>query len=140
MQSHWVNGAPYYRCGFPAEYALANHVEHPLNVNPREDAVIGHVDHWLAREAEKAGYALAARKPEPRPRMTEAEIKALVDKLAEIAAVLHDAHPDDKADVLRQLGLKLTYHPRSRLVAAEAKIPVHWYSESVRGGLELGNR
>jgi len=50
MQSHWVNGAPYYRCRFPAEYALANHVEHPLNVNLREDLVIGHVDRWLARE------------------------------------------------------------------------------------------
>jgi len=24
MQSHWVNGAAYYRCRFPAEYALAN--------------------------------------------------------------------------------------------------------------------
>ena len=41
---------PYYRCRFPAEYALANHVEHPLNVNLREDAVIGQVDRWLARE------------------------------------------------------------------------------------------
>jgi hypothetical protein len=26
------------RCRFPAEYALANHIEHPLNVNLREDA------------------------------------------------------------------------------------------------------
>ena len=50
MQSHWVHGDPYYRCRFPAEYALANHVEHPLSVNVREDAVIGHVDRWLARE------------------------------------------------------------------------------------------
>lgn len=50
MQRHWVNGAPYYRCRFPAEYALANHVEHPLNVNLREDLLIGHVDQWLARE------------------------------------------------------------------------------------------
>jgi hypothetical protein len=50
MQSHWVNPAPYYRCRFPAEYALANHVEHPLNVNLREDSVIGHVDEWLALE------------------------------------------------------------------------------------------
>jgi site-specific DNA recombinase len=50
MQSHWVNHAPYYRCRFPAEYALANHVDHPLNVNLREDAIIGHVDQWLAHE------------------------------------------------------------------------------------------
>lgn len=30
MQGHWANNAPYYRCRFPAEYALANKVEHPL--------------------------------------------------------------------------------------------------------------
>lgn len=50
MRSHWVNDAPYYRCRFPNAYALANRVEHPLNVNLREDAVIGHVDRWLDRE------------------------------------------------------------------------------------------
>ena len=35
MQSHTVNGIPYYRCRFASEYALANHVEHPLNVSLR---------------------------------------------------------------------------------------------------------
>ena len=66
--------------------------------------------------------------------MTEAEIKALVERYAGIATVLREADPDDKADVFRQLGLKLTYYPGSRLVQAETKIPAHWYSESVRGG------
>lgn len=64
--------------------------------------------------------------------MTEAEIKAIVDKLAEIAVLLQDADPDDKAEVLRQLGLKLTYHPGRRLVEAEISAP-HWYFDSVRG-------
>lgn len=50
MQSHWVTGAPYYRCRFPAEYALASRVQHPLNVNLREEAVIIRADKWLARE------------------------------------------------------------------------------------------
>jgi site-specific DNA recombinase len=27
---------------------LANHVEHPLSVSLREDAVLGRIDHWLA--------------------------------------------------------------------------------------------
>jgi hypothetical protein len=31
-------------------YALANHVEHPLSVSLREDAVLGQIDHWLALE------------------------------------------------------------------------------------------
>lgn len=50
MQGHRVNHAPYYRCRFPAEYALPDRVEHPLSVNLREDAIVGHVDQWLARE------------------------------------------------------------------------------------------
>ena len=50
MPSHRVHDAPYYRCRFPAEYALANRVQRPLNVSLREDAIIGHVDEWLARE------------------------------------------------------------------------------------------
>jgi hypothetical protein len=46
-------------------YALANHVEHPLSVSLAEDAVLGQIEHWLALEF---------------VRMTEAEIKAIVDK------------------------------------------------------------
>jgi hypothetical protein len=127
-------------------YALANHVEHPLSVSLREDAVLGQIDHWLAlefvprriaetihdlaaaqdhattariddggeaerliaecdrklaqyraaldaganpitvaawiaeTEAEKASCQLSTRRAAPRPRMTEAEIKAIVDK------------------------------------------------------------
>ena len=37
MQSHWAYDVPYYRCRFPAEYALANRVQHPVNVYLRED-------------------------------------------------------------------------------------------------------
>ena len=37
MQGHWANQMAYYRCRFPAEYALANQIDHPLNVTrPRE--------------------------------------------------------------------------------------------------------
>lgn len=202
MQSHTVNGAPYYRCRFPAEYALANQVQHPRNVNLREDAIIGHVDRWLAREfvpprltetirdlasaseqadtshhasdnedtarkiaecdrklgryraaldaganpvtvagwiaeteAEKASYALVSRKVETaRHRMSEAEIKAIVDQLADIARVIANADPDDKAEVFRQLGLQLTYQPSRQVVEAEIRIPDHWQIDGVRGG------
>jgi site-specific DNA recombinase len=82
---------------------------------------------WIAEtEAEKATYGLVMRRSgEPRPRMTEAEIKAVVEKFAEVAMLLLDADPDDKAEVFRQLGLKLTYHPGNRLVEAEIKAPAH---------------
>ena len=45
------------------------------------------------------------RRTTTRPRMSEAEIKAIVDKLADIARVLEDADPDDKSEIFRRLGL-----------------------------------
>jgi site-specific DNA recombinase len=47
MQGQWINHAPYYRCRFLAEYALANKVAHPRNVYLREDAFAARVTHWL---------------------------------------------------------------------------------------------
>jgi site-specific DNA recombinase len=201
MQSHWVNDAPYYRCRFPADDALANQVAHPLNVNLREDAMIGQVDQGLAREfvphrlsetlrdlvaaqetsirrvtgsddvtrkiaecerkltqyraaldagasaatvgawiaeteAEKAGYQLSARHAPTRPRMGEAEIKAIVDKLADISAVLRTADPEDKAEIFRKLGLRLTYHPQRHLVESQIEVaPALANRECPRGDL-----
>lgn len=43
---------------FPAEYAPANRVQHPVNVHLREDQLIGEVTGWLAREF--APYRLRA--------------------------------------------------------------------------------
>ena len=48
MQGHWINAAPYYRCRFPDEYALANKVSHPRNVYLRQDAFDVQVSRWLA--------------------------------------------------------------------------------------------
>ena len=48
MQGHWINSAPYYRCRFPNEYALANKISHPRNVYLREDAFDAQVTDWLA--------------------------------------------------------------------------------------------
>ncbi len=46
-----------------------------------------------------------------RGRMTDQEIRAVVDKLADVAQVLSRADVDDKSEIFRQLGLKLTYRP-----------------------------
>ncbi len=48
MQGHWANAAPYYRCSFPGEYDLANHVQHPRNVTLRQDVILPALDKWLA--------------------------------------------------------------------------------------------
>jgi site-specific DNA recombinase len=57
MQGHWANAAPYYRCRFPAEYALANKLDHPLNVTLRQDALLPPLDEWLASKFEPPNLA-----------------------------------------------------------------------------------
>jgi hypothetical protein len=49
MQGQFSHGQPYYRCRYPNEYALANHVEHPRNVYLPEQAVTPALDEWLLR-------------------------------------------------------------------------------------------
>jgi site-specific DNA recombinase len=89
---------------------------------------------WIAEtEAEKAAYALVTRRLEAHPRMTEQEIKAVVDKLADVARVLSTANPDDKSEIFRQLGLRLTYQPGRRIVEARIEPAPRGFFESVRG-------
>ena len=79
MSAQINNDQVYYRCRFPAEYALANRVDHPKTVYVKEADVLGHVDDWLAE--------LFA---------TEA-IDATVTRLAEQAGQLEDpAQPGPK--------------------------------------------
>ncbi len=49
MQGNWNNDQAYYRCRFPAEYALANRVDHPKLVYLREAEIIDEVDDWIAQ-------------------------------------------------------------------------------------------
>lgn len=48
MQAQQARGIAYYRCRYPAEYALANAVDHPPNVILREDLLVAPLDAWLA--------------------------------------------------------------------------------------------
>ncbi|WP_261561840.1 recombinase family protein [Frankia tisae] len=49
MQGSWNNGKAHYRCVYPDQYALANHVKHPRSVYVREELIVPHLDRWLAR-------------------------------------------------------------------------------------------
>lgn len=73
----------------------------------------------------------------PGPRMSEAEIKAIVDKLADITRELQDADPNDKTEIFQQLGLRLTYQLDRRLVGAHIEAPKHWYFDSASGATHL---
>ncbi|WP_405014107.1 recombinase family protein [Kitasatospora sp. NBC_01539] len=79
MQGQWNHDKPYYRCRFPEEYALANHVHHPRNIYLREADVLLPLDAWLAR-------AFA-------PHRLESTIDALLQATP--------AHTDDGADIER---------------------------------------
>ncbi|MFD5321155.1 recombinase family protein, partial [Streptomyces sp. NPDC127098] len=48
MQGNWVREEAYYRCRFPNEYAIANKIDHPLNVYVREADFSYRLDTWLA--------------------------------------------------------------------------------------------
>ena len=69
--------------------------------------------------------------------MTEQEIGAIVNKLADEARVLGEANPEDKSEIFRQLGLKLTYRPGAKIVEASINPDQVGFFESVRGGLHL---
>ena len=89
---------------------------------------------WIAEtEAEKQNYALAMRRSKASPRMTEEEIRSVVDKLTDVIHVLSTANADDKSEIFRQLGLKLTYHPGRRIVEAKIEPTPHGFFGSVRG-------
>ncbi len=70
--------------------------------------------------------------------MTRDEISDLVGKLGDIIGVLREADPADRAEVYRQLGLRLTYHPAEQEVRVQAQPDADSYGEMVRvrGGLE----
>jgi site-specific DNA recombinase len=48
MQCQYSNHAPYYRCRYPREYALASHVRHPGNVYLPEAGILPAIDNWLS--------------------------------------------------------------------------------------------
>jgi hypothetical protein len=72
--------------------------------------------------------------------MTEAEIKAIVDKVADIAAVLAEADPDDKAEMFRQLALKLPTIGQTASPSSDRGNPGIGKSMVSEGGLEHANR
>jgi hypothetical protein len=89
---------------------------------------------WIAEtEAERAKHEFSTLRATGNLRMTEAEIEAIVEKLGDIAEVLGSADPNDKAEIFRRLGLRLTYHPGRRLVAATVEPAGYGFFESVRG-------
>ncbi len=188
MQGNWNHDRAHYRCRVPAEYALANKVDHPPTIYLREDHVVPALDEWIASVFDPANIddtiaalaeaqapsdadearAEAARRAlddasekidrlvaaieagspadlvgprlkelratklaaeqdlkaaRPRGLLDEADIRALIEAVGPITAVLADADPETKARLYNELGLELTFDATKRLVEVEA-LPV----------------
>jgi site-specific DNA recombinase len=92
-----AGAAPYYRCRFPSEYALANRVQHPLNVTLRQDALLEPLDGWLASKFEprhlggtidELAAASVAHEIDPGNAELDAKITDCDRKLAQYRAAL----------------------------------------------------
>jgi hypothetical protein len=58
--------------------------------------------------------------------MSRDEIASVVSSLSDLLAVLREADPADKAEIYTQLGLRLTYRPRDKIIQARVSPSQHW--------------
>ena len=72
-------------------------------------------------QAEKAVAEADLRGLTGRQTMTADEIRTMVDAMSGIGAILRTAAPEDKIEIYRLAGLKLTYKPGLHVVSAEAR-------------------
>jgi hypothetical protein len=113
MQGNWNNGQAYYRCRFPAEYALANHVNYPRVVYLREAAVLPHLDEWLAD-------ALAPhRLTQTIEQLEEAQIDASQDLIAERAR-----------RTIAETNAKLARHRAALEAGADPAVVAGWIAQT----------
>ena len=135
MQGHWANAAPYYRCRFPNEYALANHVRHPLNVTLRQDQLLDPLDAWLASKFEPRylpatidELTAAAAIGQPGPGIEEDQIDAKITecdrKLAQYRAALDaGAEPASLVRWITETEAEKAKHEQTRRAAPRRTAP-----------------
>lgn len=87
------------------------------------------VTQWIAETQAKRARAeteLRTTTRGRRARMTRDEIARIVRSISDLAAVVQQAEPEDKAEIYRQLGLRLSYAPGQQRVRAEINLdPLH---------------
>ncbi len=92
MEGTWNHDAPHYRCRYPAEYALANTVEHPKAVYVREALIVPRLDRWLCQlfdddhiHATCQALAAASRPDRAADQAAEVALRKLRDCDAQVA-------------------------------------------------------
>jgi hypothetical protein len=76
-----------------------------------EDVALGHTTKLRWNDGDKWLWSEKVVQPSAVGRETFDQVQAMI------------ADPDEKAEIFRQLGLKLTYHPGRRLMEEEIKSP-----------------
>ena len=77
---------------------------------------------WIAEtQAKKVTAQAEIRTATGRRQLSRDDIAAIVAAFADLAQVVREADPADKADLYAQLKLTLTYQPDQRLVEATVK-------------------
>ena len=84
--------------------------------------------------AQKQLHEHTSPQTQPVPATTQ-NIADLLDSLGDLVTALTEADPEDKSELYRQLGLRLTYDPETQTVYAEIVPDVHrWEKVRVQGG------
>jgi hypothetical protein len=93
---------------------------------------------WIAEtQAEKVTAQAEIRTATGRRQLSRDDLEAIVAAFADIARVVREADPADKAELYAQLKLTLTYQPGQRLVEATVKPGLDMRKGFVsEGGLE----
>ncbi|GFJ93414.1 hypothetical protein Prum_070560 [Phytohabitans rumicis] len=86
MQGQYSHDAAYYRCRYPAEYALANHVQHPRNVYLREQDLLPLLDEWLAQAFAPQRVADTVRELHTAQPRQAVQVKPVEDDTAAVIA------------------------------------------------------
>jgi hypothetical protein len=90
---------------------------------------------WITEvqsQRRKIQEQLSTPRPQPTKTMNREHITTLIQQLGDITTALAEAEPTDRAEVYRQLGLRLTYHPEQQKVRVQAQPVADSYGDLVR--------
>jgi hypothetical protein len=90
------------------------------------------VDHRDQNERHAIQQLVTTPQQKPLQRLTRDQVRTLVQQIGELTAALAEAEPADRAEVYRQLGLKLTYNPEQQKVRVQAQPDADSRGEMVR--------
>lgn len=108
--------------------------QHRAALEAGADAAL--VTGWMKEaQAQRSGAQIKLDQADrPARWMSKDEIMAIVDALGNLADVLHQADPADKAEVYKGLGLRLRYQPVESTVRAEINLDSHHTINQSHGG------